>query len=464
MCFEKKVLGESNYPRKITQKEKKGVHMHAIGIDIGTTNICLVVIDLQKEILQKKITFANPFIQTSNAWERIQEPQYIISQVKDALDTLIGEYTEIVSIGITGQMHGIVYLNQKGEAISPLYTWQDQRGEKLLGEDATLKEYVETECDGSLASGYGLATHLFNKKYQLVPKDARKICTISDYVAYVLVQKKWDVMHASNAASLGLFDVQKFCFYDTVLDKLDIDKELLPEVVNRMEMVGEYRGIPVAVTIGDNQASFAGSVKNVDSEILINIGTSAQISVLSDQFYKINKSIDVRPYLDGRYLLVGASLCGGCSYQLLEEFFRGYLVAAGYEGKSQFDTMNRLAAQFADFENKLNVSTLFSGTRDDGTMRGSIGNIDLNNFTPGHMIYGFLEGIVRELFDMYQSMEKVSKKHASGLVASGNGIRKNAVMQKIAKEFFGLDLTIPVYEEEAAAGAALVSAECSATV
>lgn len=124
--------------------------MHAIGIDIGTTNICLVVIDLQKEILQKKITFANPFIQTSNAWERIQEPQYIISQVKDALDTLIGEYTEIVSIGITGQMHGIVYLNQKGEAISPLYTWQDQRGEKLLGEDATLKEYVETECDGSL--------------------------------------------------------------------------------------------------------------------------------------------------------------------------------------------------------------------------------------------------------------------------------------------------------------------------
>ena len=99
----------------------------------------------------------------------------------------------------------------------------------------------------------------------------------------------------------------------------------------------------------------------------------------------------------------------------------------------------------------LQVDTRFSGTRADESLRGSITGISTQNFTPEELTYGFLEGIIKELFDLYQTMGV----QRSGLIASGNGIRKNAALQRIAQRYFGAELKIPAYKEEAACGAAL---------
>ena len=72
-------------------------------------------------------------------------------------------------------MHGILYVNSKGEAVSPLYTWQDSTGDDML---AVLR------AQGlHVSSGYGTATHLHLQRNNMIPGDAVRLSTISDYVA-----------------------------------------------------------------------------------------------------------------------------------------------------------------------------------------------------------------------------------------------------------------------------------------
>ena len=101
--------------------------------------------------------------------------------------------------------------------------------------------------------------------------------------------------------------------------------------------------------------------------------------------------------------------------------------------------------------------SLSSGTRADETVRGSVNNISAENFTPENLTKGLLVGMVDELYDMY-AQTGITK---SGLVGSGNGIRKNRNLVKISEEKFGTDMKIPAHTEEAAFGAALYGAVAS---
>jgi sedoheptulokinase len=73
------------------------------------------------------------------------------------------------------------------------------------------------------------------------------------------------------------------------------------------------------------------------------------------------------------------------------------------------------------------------------------------------MTLGMLKGILAELFEMYEEMCRMTGTRAKRLVASGNGIRKNSLMQELAEELFQMKMEIPVCREEAAYGAALHS-------
>ena len=71
------------------------------------------------------------------------------------------------------------------------------------------------------------------------------------------------------------------------------------------------------------------------------------------------------------------------------------------------------------------------------------------------MTAGMILGILEELDGYYAKMQKMSEKKASVLVGSGNGIRRNPLMRRLAEELFGMPMRIPAFQEEAAAGAAL---------
>ena len=428
--------------------------MKALGLDIGTTTISAVVVEMEKREIEKAYTISNgSFMKTDQLWEKIQDPGKIIEKTLNLAEEILGEQQDICVIGLTGQMHGIVYLDAEGKHISPLYTWQDGRGNLPLEDGKSICEILEEEFSVKAHAGYGLVTHLYNLRKGLVPAGAAKVCTIMDYLGMRLTGRKTPLMHSSNAASLGLFDAENGCFMAEVLEKADADTGILPEVTEEFTVIGSYQGIPVSVAIGDNQASFLGSVENAADSILVNMGTGGQISVLSDAYFTA-KGIEARPFAKGYYLLAGSSLCGGRAYALLEQFFRSYAEAAGMSSIDHYSVMGKILEKRKDGE-KLKVNTAFSGTREKPEKRGFIKNIGTENFTPDALIAGVLDGMAQELYKMYGKIEKGLSGSRSRMIASGNGIRKNRHLQQIMSETFGMSLELASREEEAAYGASV---------
>ena len=243
---------------------------------------------------------------------------------------------------------------------------------------------------------------------------------------------------------------------EEALRKMGIDTGLLPAVTDEIVSLGTYRGIPVSTAVGDNQASFLGAVGIKENTLLLNMGTGGQISVLSKQYFKI-PDIEARPFMKGTYLLVGSSLCGGKAYAILEKFFRTYAAAAGLKEESQYGIMEKLAEKTPLQGEQMKVVTSFSGTRADPKERGSISALSADNFTPAGLIRGVLQGMAQELYDMYGKIYAGTGISVMHLVASGNGIRKNKILQQFFSQMFQTELTMAPYEEEAACGAAISS-------
>jgi sedoheptulokinase len=260
--------------------------------------------------------------------------------------------------------------------------------------------------------------------------------------------------HASVAASFGLFDVEKGDFKRDKLAILGIDGTFLPQVTKASASVGTYRGVPVAVAIGDNQASVLGSVRDNRTDVLVNVGTGAQVSVVGD-YRETSGDTEVRPFVEGKHLICGSALCGGFAYALTECFFRRYVAEAGLGDAPQYETMNRLAREaYERGETGLDVETSFLGRRSDPSRRGSITEIGPENFTPDALILGVLNGMSAELHGLYTSFGEPRLE----MIASGGGIKRNDLLRRLLADRFGMEILIPEMGEEAATGAALFAA------
>ena len=246
-------------------------------------------------------------------------------------------------------------------------------------------------------------------------------------------------------------------FDKAALQKAGMDPAMLPAIAKDI-FIGKYQGrIPIAAAIGDNQASFLGTTGGKRDGMLVNVGTGSQFSAYSDT-YIAAEALETRPFPGGGYLLVGASLCGGRAYALLERFFRETAAMLGVDCARAYDAMDALAALDEPLDDPIKVTPLFSGTRKDPSLRGSIENLSTENFTPRHLITGMMEGMAKELYDMYGSY-LASGGTPSTLYGSGNGLRVNPYLQKCFERLFGSPLTLSNAKEEAATGAALYAAK-----
>lgn len=432
--------------------------MKSIGIDIGTTTVSILVVSYPDIEIENKFVFNNgSFLPSSHPWERIQDVPSILSGVYAVLEEILDSSRDIVSIGLTGQMHGIVYLDERGAAVSPLYTWQDGRGNLQDFRDGrSVCRILSGEYGIRAASGYGAVTHIYNTEKGLVPPQARSFCTVSDCLGMALTGRTTPLLHISQAASLGLYDCRAREFRRDILAGCGADPTFLPQITPDLIPLGTFRGIPVSVSVGDNQASFLGSVRSGADSVLVNIGTGAQISLLSDRYLEGN-GIEARPFDKDSYLLVGASLCGGSAYAALEKFFREYAAAAGAADIPQYDVMRRLLERQEDSAESWKVRTAFLGTRENPDETGSVSGIRLDNFRPASLIRGVLEGMAQELYDFYLVMQRDAGLSRSRLTASGNGVRRNPALQEILERRFGMPLHVEQNEEEAAFGAAVAS-------
>lgn len=406
--------------------------MVAIGLDIGTTSICGIAIDSTSGHVKRVINQKNDCWLDGEKWEKLQDAEAIVKIVNDILDELKAD--DVEAIGVTGQMHGIVYFDKNGKSVSPLYTWQDERG-NLLFDKKTYAEHLNSH------TGYGNVTHFYNKQNGLVPDDAVGFCTIHDYVVMNLAGRKTPLVHSSDGASFGNFDLKtnKFTWVDS----------MQPQITPNADIAGGWNGIPVSVAIGDNQASFIGGGCD-ENTVLLNVGTGSQISLVSD-CEEFPGGIEIRPLSNGQNIMVGSSLCGGRAFAILSNFFKETAIMLGADTNEIYNKMS------SQIENKkttdLKFETFFCGTRENPNKRAEITGLSIDNFTPADLIFACLNGISDELYQMYKKADKKCKR----LVGTGNGIRKNPELKQIMEDQFNLKMQIPKFSEEAAVGAALFS-------
>ena len=485
----------------------------AIGLDIGTTTICGVLTDICTGEMIKKITLANDtFIEGKEDFEKLQDAAKIEEKCLGIIEELSNGADDLACIGVTGQMHGIVYVDREGNGVSPVIIWQDGRGNcPYPGQpDKSYAEVLSQRSGYRLATGFGVVTHYYNWVNHLIPEMAVTFCTIPDYIAMGLAGLRKPVLHGSMAASLGLFSMEQGMFDHEAIENLGMDYSFFPEVLKEEASIGMWKGMAkIGPAFGDNQASFLGSVDG-KSNVLVNVGTGSQVSILGEDVLgmrgrgtaaletieqrpvisgkidegamalgtkplqterKVFDNLECRPFMEGRYLYVGSSLCGGYAYALLKGLFEEVLEMCGKEPSPDlYEAMNTWGKKSREQGVSLTVDTRFRGSRKEPELRGKIENISPDNLKAGALICGVLEGICQELWELYREYEThvpESGRNKGGngiegqqgffITGSGNGLRNNPLLREIICEKFDAKMKIPLYEEEAAYGSALFS-------
>src|SRR5262249_2276049 len=181
--------------------------------------------------------------------------------------------------------------------------------------------------------------------------------------------------------------------------------------------IGLPAGLPVFVGIGDNQASFLGSVAKRDETVLVNVGTGGQVAGFVERFV-YDPALETRPFPGGGFLLVCAGLSGGRAYALLERFFQrvGADVLGQPSAPPLHAAMNRLAGRVPPGADGLHCEPFFSGTRADPALRANWTGLSAENFTPGHLTRSLLEGMARAFRQGYEAVSRNAPRPRTRLV------------------------------------------------
>jgi sugar (pentulose or hexulose) kinase len=456
-----------------------------LGVDIGTTTITALALDPATGEIAAWATTANTVEITSAAdkargrseWDIRLMADRTCSCLRRVAQALGQRRSELAGIGITGQQHGGVIVDEQLTPLTPFVNWQDRRGDELF--PRSKETYVERaqyhlgreapkRCGCRIATGY-LGLTLFWMRDKGVLPAAGTACFAMDYFAALLTGGR-PVTDPTCAASSGLFNVQEDRWDPDLLAALHLLPTMLPEVRTSGDRLGELTpdmeaatdlpaGLPVFVGIGDNQASFLGSVASRDDSVLVNVGTGGQVGVFTEQFL-YRPELETRPFPRGGFLLVCAGLTGGRVYAVLEKFFRQVAEQLfGIESaEAIYPVMNQLAALVPRGAQGLRCEPYFTGTRQHPEVRASFAGLSVENFTPAHMTRALLEGMARAFRTGGETIREAAARPCVRLVGAGNGLRENPVLARIIADEFGLPMQFPRHREEAAYGAALLAA------
>ena len=454
-----------------------------LGIDLGTTkSTCIAVESGSGEVVASTTISTGGNITSDNdrklgrsEWDAESVLRSGFECLDEILKTPDVDIRKVCSVGVTGQQHGMVLVDQNLKPLTPLINWQDQRGNELMpGRDVSWVEDARDRCgDGSLKklgcrlnSGF-LGTTLFWLNQQgRVPSNGRA-CFIMDLFVAMLTGCEVQT-DPSVAASGGIMNVGTRDWDDDVLAGLELRREQLPTVCEadrpagfalQSGVDGLLSGVPVSVPIGDHQASFLGSVADRYSSVLLNIGTGAQVAVFTEGI-DFTPPVELRPFPIQGNLLSNVGLTGGWSFQVVENFVRqlGVEVFGIEAGQPLYNRLTELAEQADADSQGLRCVPTFSGTRSDPLQTGSLQGLTPGNLTPANFARSVLEGMAENYRNALDQIIENTGQPAipQTLVGAGNGLRENSVLADAVARRFGTAAVATQHREEAAFGAALV--------
>lgn len=268
-----------------------------LGMDLGTSSLKAVLFDENFQAINT-VQVEYDLYQPQNGWSE-QNPSDWIKAVDQVFETLhdknSSELKSLISIGLTGQMHGLVMLDENNQVIRPAILWNDQRTDKEIieiNEKLCADKVIEITANPAL-TGFTLAKLLWVKnneddnyakcKHILLPKDYIRFYLSGDYATDV-----------SDASGMQVLDVKNRKWSEEVCKAFDIDMAMLPKLHESVEKTGELKSefiekyqiakpVSIAAGAGDNAAAAIGCGVVDDGSTFTTIGTSGVVFTQSDK-------------------------------------------------------------------------------------------------------------------------------------------------------------------------------------
>ena len=124
----------------------------SVGIDIGTTTISAVVYDITNKKQIEAYTIPHDSYVSTDIFST-QSVSEIMDKTEEIFERILKTYQNIISIGLSGQMHGIVYVDSNGNSVSDLMNWQDKRADIQLENGKTTCELIEEITGERVSTG-----------------------------------------------------------------------------------------------------------------------------------------------------------------------------------------------------------------------------------------------------------------------------------------------------------------------
>ena len=432
-----------------------------LGLDVGTTGARAVLVD-ESGAVRAAASAEYPLHSPRPGWTE-QDPSDWWAGARSAVRRAAASARdEVAGVGLTGQMHGAVFLDASDQVIRPALLWNDQRTAaqceritSLVGADRLIELAGNPALTGFQApkvlwlrdeepEAYARLAHL------LLPKD---------YVRLVLSGER--ATDVSDASGTLLLDVRERRWSAPILDALEIPAAWLPSLHEGPEVAGTLRtevaselglraGIPIAAGGGDNAAAAVGTGIVRTGLVSSSIGTSGVVFAHADEFGP-DPSGRVHAFchaVPGRYHLMGVMLSAGGSLR----WWRDVLGA----DRSYDDLCDAAAAVPPGAEGLLFLPYL-TGERTphlDPLARGAFFGLTARHGT-AHLTRALMEGVVFGMRDSLEIVRGLGVAPAEAR-ATGGGAR-HPLWLDLQADAYGLPVVRTVADEGPAYGAALLA-------
>jgi len=444
-----------------------------LGIDIGTSGTKSLLIDAAGNPIAEA-TATYPLATPKPLWTE-QNPDDWWNATKSTVIAVVKKARvkshEVRAIGLSGQMHGSVFLNARGKVIRPALLWNDQRTsaecdeitQRAGGRDALIRMVANPALTGFTAPKLlWLRNHepknYDSLKYLLLPKDEIRRRLTGELAT-----------DASDASGMLLLDVCKRKWSTELLGKLDIDPAILARVYESEEVTGTLRSdvaaelglstdCKVVAGAGDCAAGAVGNGIVRQGILTASLGTSGVVFCHSDtpQYDAAGRLHTFCHAVHGKWHMMGVTLSAAGSLQWFASQLCSELMKK--KGIDPYEVLNQEADQVAAGSEGLFFLPYLAGERTphaDANARGCFVGLT-NKHGRGHLARSVMEGVgysLRESFEIIQALDVPVKE----IRLSGGGA-KSALWKQILADSFGQKVCTINAEQGPAFGVALLAA------
>ncbi len=436
-----------------------------LGIDTSTTSSKALLIDERGEMVS--VASSPHTLQTPKPLWSEQDPkewwQAVSASIHGALEKAGIGGEAISAVGLTGQMHGLVLLDEAGEVLRPAILWNDGRTQAQCDDiHARVGKEKFIQVTGNIAlTGFTAPKILWVKENEPeVYSRARHVLLPKDYIRYRLTGEY--AMDKADGSGTVLFDLRARDWSEEVLAALDIPGKWMPPTLEGPEFTGKVTaeaaaatglksGTPVAAGGGDQAAQAVGVGAVKPGVVSLAVGTSGVVfattpTALIEPEGRLHAFCHAVP---GMWHFMGVMLSAAGSLQ----WYRDTL-APGIS----FDDLLLEAESVPAGSEGLQFLPYLSGERTpyaDPLARGAWIGLTLRH-ARGHLTRAVLEGVSYGLKDSFTLIQNAGLGEIRQIRASGGGV-KSALWRQILASILEAELVTVNTTEGAAFGAALLA-------